>query len=125
MSGGIVSGIGAAPPAYQSDGAINRLQSSVDDILGMLRTQRIQPPAELTDIRDKQRAYFKANQKFPDYIDIGVRVWERMYDWHIATLQPLKISRAADGHLQIEVMLTTLLLRTDVADTFIGVPYDR
>ena len=36
--------------------------------------------------RTQQRHFFRLNQRFPQCIDVGIRVWERMQDWHIAHL---------------------------------------
>lgn len=58
-------------------------------------------------------------------IDVGILVWERIYDWHLGNNLPLKTSRALDGRMEMEVMLTALVLRADIADTQIGVPYER
>ena len=82
-------------------------------------------PVEVGDIRDKQRNHLKVNQKLPDYIDVGILVWEHLFAWHYAHQIPLKVSRTADGRAEMEVMLTTVVLRPDLADTQIGVPYDR
>jgi hypothetical protein len=76
-------------------------------------------------IRERQRTFLRVNQRFPDRIDVGVRIWERMYDWHILNQRELKIGRAADGRLEMEFMFTGLVLRTDFPDLEIGVPYDR
>ena len=47
-------------------------------------------------------SFFRLNQRFPECIDVGIRVWEQMQDWHIRHLRPLNINRArrrplADG----------------------------
>jgi hypothetical protein len=81
--------------------------------------------SEVSQIREKQRAYFKLNQEFPDYIDIGIQVWERLQDWHIENQQALKVSRTGAGRVEMEFMLTTLVLRPDLPDSQIGAPYDR
>ena len=115
----------ALQPSSQggSDAAIEKALHEVRDALKDLR--RAAPSAEVAEIRDKQRTHFRANQKFPDFIDIGIRVWERLADWHVDNHLPLKVDRAADGRMQMELMFTTLVLKSDMSETQIGVPYDR
>jgi hypothetical protein len=64
------------------------------------------------------------NQKYPNYIDIGLSVWERLYMWHLENHLPLKAARAPDGHMEMEFMFTTLILKYDLAEAMIGNPYD-
>jgi hypothetical protein len=75
-------------------------------------------------LRQAQKVHFRANGKFPDFIDIGIDVWERVYDWHVRAAQPLTITRLADGRYAMAFMLTTLLLRADVSSDFTSVGYD-
>ena len=79
--------------------------------------------SDLTEIRNRQRTYFKANQKFPDYIDVGLRVWERLYDWHIENQLPLRMARLPDGRLEMEVMSTLAVLKWELGENEIGQPY--
>src|SRR5712691_10517208 len=117
----------AAQRSSQSSNSVNddeiKALDEIRDALRLLPHATLSP--DLTDIRDKQRAYFKLNQKFPDYIDIGIQVWERLQDWHIENQQALKVSRTGDGRVEMEFMLTTLVLRPDLPDSQIGAPYDR
>jgi hypothetical protein len=64
------------------------------------------------------------NQKFPNFIDIGITVWERLYMWHLENKIPLKAGRTPEGRMEMELMFTTLVLRADVAEFLIGTPYD-
>ena len=82
-------------------------------------------PTEIADIRDRQHVHLRIYQKLPDYIDVGLRVWEHLYDWQLESHLPRKVARGADGHAEMEVMMTTLVLRPDVAEAQIGVPYDK
>lgn len=91
----------------------------------LLRTNRLTPSADIADIREKLRQHFKLNQKFPDYIDIGVQVWDRLYTWHLENRDALKVSRTAEGRMEMEFMFTTLLLRADYPENGISSPYDR
>jgi hypothetical protein len=79
---------------------------------------------ELTRIREQQRTFLKANQKFPDFIEIGIGVWENLYDWHVRHQQPLDVNRTGDGRYVMTVMFTTLVLRPEQDSTYVGFGFD-
>ena len=125
LSGALASGLRPAAAQRGSaaiDPTVENVLREIRDALKALR--QVTVPQEITDIREKQRIHLKINQKLPDFIDVGVRVWEHLYDWHLDNHLPLTISRA-NGVAQMEVMLTTLVLRPEIPETQIGVPYDR
>jgi hypothetical protein len=97
-------------------------------ILGELREQRTVCGdvgcAFVERIRQNQKIYFKANGKFPDFVDVGIDVWEKIYDWHVRALQPLNVTRLGDGRLSMAFMLSALVLRADVSNDFVSVGYD-
>ena len=103
---------------------IDHYLEQIRDAIKDLRGASVQAPAEIAQIRERQRTHFKTNQKLPDYIDIGIQVWEHLYDWHVAMQLPLQVQRRPDGRLQMQVMLSALVLRSDYGDSQIGVPYD-
>jgi hypothetical protein len=127
LSGGVLAGVGQAlglqrtttssPPDNEAvSGAIDELRRVID------RGQQVSP--ELSRIRDQQRVFLRANQKFPDYLEIGIAIWESVYDWHVRHLIPINITRMPDGRYSMVVMLTTLILRPEQPETFIGFGYD-
>ena len=63
-------------------------------------------------------------QKFPDFIDVGIDVWERLLYWHIKYRQPLTVLRTNDGHYGTPFMATTLLLRPEQTAGYISWGYD-
>ncbi|MEZ5419354.1 MAG: hypothetical protein R2708_18725 [Vicinamibacterales bacterium] len=77
-----------------------------------------------TKIRDAFTLFFRSNQKFPDYLDVGVDVFYELYDWHVRNRQALNVTRLPDGRYGLGFMFTRLVLRPDVVPEFIGVPYD-
>jgi hypothetical protein len=79
---------------------------------------------EIQRIRSQQRTFLKANQKFPDFIDVGIEVWERLHDWHVKNRQPLTIVRTSDAHYGMPFMATTLVLRQEQAENYISWGYD-
>ena len=80
---------------------------------------------EIERVREQQRIHLKAAQKYPDYIEVGVDVWERMYDWHVRNAQPLVVTRLPDGRYGLQFMMTMLVLRPDFAANFVGPATDK
>lgn len=76
-------------------------------------------------IRDAMTLFLRANQKYPDFMDVGYVVFHAMYDWHIRNRVPLTVGRSADGRYGLEFMFTRLVLRPDAVPDFIGLPYDQ
>lgn len=100
--------------------------SAIQAVASAIRELR-QPPGsgQVTTIRDRQRAFLKQNQRYPDYIDVGMVVWERLIEWHMFYNQEMKISRGPDGRYLMEFMITHLVLRPEIPDLEIGLAYDR
>jgi hypothetical protein len=109
------------PQSSPSD-SDNRTAEVLQDILQFLQRQA-DPPA-LGTLRAAQRIFLRANQKFPDYIEIGIGVWEQLYDWHIRTRQTLNITQLPNGRYGLQTLQTTLVLRTDADAAFIGTGSD-
>jgi hypothetical protein len=111
--------LAAAPAARDlSPSDLNGLASAVSAL------QHLTPSGDIDQINDRRRLHFKINQKFPAYIDVGLTVWERLTKWHMDNHLPLTIKRAADGHVEMDYMFTTLVLKWEIGDTTIGTPYD-
>ena len=112
----------AASPAVASQRALTTADANqiADAVLAMdlhmERARQVSP--ELAKIREQQRTFLRGNQKFPDFIDVGIRVWEDVVDWHVRHGQPLNLSRAVDGRYLMLVHVTTLVLRSDQADAY-------
>jgi len=110
----------AAQTSQVTDAMERELRQLTDAVQAL---HRATSSADLAQIRDKQRVYFKTNERFPEFIDVGLRVWERLYDWHIDNQLPLKVVRASDGRLEMEVMSTLVLLKWEMGENEIGQPY--
>ena len=78
-----------------------------------------------SQVRERQRTFLRQNQRYPEFIDIGIRVWEGLQDWHVENRQELKIGRAPEGRYMMEFMLTQLVLRTEIPDGEVSIGYDR
>ena len=78
----------------------------------------------IVPVRTKQIDYLKANSKFPDFIDVGIDVWMRVYDWHVRLQQPIVVGRDPSGRYMLLLGFTQLVLRPDFVADYISVPYD-
>lgn len=131
LSGGVMAGMGSAlggvPLGLQRSGTQQQNDEAVSAAIVDLREsidKGLAVSPELARIREQQRIFLRANQKFPDYIEIGIGVWESICDWHVRHLLPIQVTRTADGRYAMAVMLTNLVLRPEQAETFVGFGFD-
>jgi len=131
IGGGLAAGLAAAfggPAGEQArrdpadDAAEMRIADAIDKFRQSIEHQHESP--DVLQIRAQQRTFLKANQKFPDYIDVGIDVWERMHDWHVRTRQPLTVVRTNDGRYGMVLGVTTLLLMPQQVGSYISWGYD-
>jgi hypothetical protein len=129
VSGGLAAGVaavlGSAPAsaAQRQADSDERTAAAVDQLREAIdRGQQVS--AELTRIREQQRAFLKANNKFPDYIEIGISVWESVLDWHIRHQRPFDVVRTGEGRYAVQVMETLLILRPEQAENYVGFGFD-
>lgn len=80
--------------------------------------------SEVDAVREQQRIFLKSTGKYPDYIEVGLAVWERLYDWHVRWQQPLTITRQPDGQYAMGFMLSTIVLKPNMQASYIGPGYD-
>ncbi|HEY7450803.1 MAG TPA: hypothetical protein VH702_21785 [Vicinamibacterales bacterium] len=129
MAGGLVLGLPvagllaetpaeAAQRSGASDSDYREMVRHLGDIVAFMRPYG--DPATLQNIREVQRVYLRTNQKFPEYIEIGISVWEQLYDWHIRTQQALNIVRFPDGRYGMQALLSTFVLRPDAQPNYVG-----
>ena len=127
LAAGLTGIAGSAPEAAAQDDtgvlveAINNLHRLLD------REFTAAEPGPLDGVaavRQQQRAFLRANQKYPDFIEVGVDVWESVYYWHIRHRQPLTAQRLTDGRYTQTFMFTNLLLRMDTTPDYVGLGFD-
>jgi hypothetical protein len=142
MGGGMFAGLTALVPrgveglvAPAGDGAQQQSERDVREIVQAIdklreaveRTQNscfLGPCGPVADIRIAQQVFLKAHQKFPDYIDVGVDVWQAVYDWHVRNRQPINTTRLPDGRYGLAFMFTTLVMRPDNTPNYVSFGYD-
>jgi len=75
-------------------------------------------------VRNQQQIFLKAQARYPEYIDVGLNVWDQVYEWHIMYQVPVKIGRLPDGAYSMPYLLTTLVLRPNVDANYVSAGYD-
>jgi hypothetical protein len=124
IAGGAAFAQARPVPAAAQQGSDNGAELlAIRDELRELR--RLPGASALSVVRDRQRAFFKQNQRYPDFLDIGLNVWEGILDWHVANQQEIKMARTTEGRYTIAFLLSTLVLRPDFSDEQVSVGYDR
>jgi hypothetical protein len=114
----------AAAAAQNLDGvsdSIDQLRRAVERQFANVYTDKWQGVAR---IRQQQHTWLRSAQKYPDFIEIGLDVWDNIYDWHVVHQQPVNTTRTSDGRYTMVFMYTTLLLRPDQAPDFVGFAFD-
>jgi hypothetical protein len=119
-------GAEAAPAPAGSDlegvsYSIDQLRKTVERQFANVYTNRWHGVAR---IREQQHTWMKSTQKYPDFIEIGIDIWDNIYDWHVVHQQPINMTRLTDGRYTMVFMFTTLLLRPDQAADFVGYSFD-
>jgi hypothetical protein len=126
---GAAAGASAAPTPDQERGSDEDVVRAIENVraeVSRLRTELAPGTAPaIGRIREQQRQYLKAQHSFPEFIDVGIGVWEEIYDWHVRFQQPLNISRRADGRYVLSFMQTLLVLRPEHVESYISAPYER
>jgi hypothetical protein len=119
-----VSAVGAAGEtmALQDTQLLNSMLAELREIR---RAVSIDGTAAVTQIREAQRTFFKNSGRFPDFIDVGFNVFQSVVDWLIAVQQPITINRIADGRYSVAFIGSTIVLRADFSDNYVGQGYDR
>jgi hypothetical protein len=107
--------------SLQISGSIDQLRKTLEGQFDQTYTSLWRGVAR---VRQQQRTWMKSTMKFPDFIEIGIDVWDNLYDWHVAHQQPVSMGRAADGHYTMTFMFTTLVLRPEQTADYVGFPFD-
>ena len=121
---GLTALLGTGAPAAAAQARDDREIAAAVDRLRNSIEERLDGFAELTEVRNAQRTYLKANAKYPEFIEIGVGVWDRLYDWHVRNQVAPIITRRDDGRYTMVFMFTTLVLRSELMDNYVGFGFD-
>ncbi|MBM3820331.1 MAG: hypothetical protein FJW14_15125 [Acidimicrobiia bacterium] len=121
---GLTALLGTAGPAAAAQQRDDRETAAAIDRLRQAIEERLDSFPELTEIRTAQRTYLKANARYPEFIEIGLSVWDRLYDWHVRHQVQPAITRQDDGRYTMVFMFTTLVLRPELMDNYVGFGFD-
>lgn len=139
VNGGLVAGLTAlvAPDSAEAAAAAGggggqgsdlQVANSVGELrrsLEQLAQQQMQGPwTGVNAIRRQQHDWLKATHKYPDFIEVGVGIWDSLHDWHVRHQQPLSLTRLTDGRYAISFMFTTIVLRPDMPIEYVSFPFD-
>src|ERR1041385_1176753 len=90
LAAGLAAAFGGSPPEQaRPDATDTAAELKIAEAIDKLRVsiERHDEVPDVSLIRAQQRTFLKANQKFPEFIDVGIDVWERMHDWHVRNRQ--------------------------------------
>jgi hypothetical protein len=134
MGGGVAAGLaalfapadGEAAAQRDDDGALvaRAVENLRATVQSEFQTQRSSPWRGVTLVREQQRTWLRSTQKYPDFLEVGINVWESLHDWHIHFQQPVNMARMTDGRYAIVFMFTTVILRPELMPDYVGLPYD-
>ena len=101
------------------------LSNMLTELREIRRAVSIQGTDAIDKIRDAQRTYFKNTGRFPQYVEVGYNVFQAVVDWLIAVQQPVTISLVTEGRYAVAFLATTVVLRQDFQDNYVGQGFDR
>ena len=123
---GLLGASAAANAAPADDDA--RTAAAIDRLREVLEKQfeacELGACSHISRLRTAQRNWLASREKYPDFIEVGITIWERIYDWHIKHQQRPDARRLDDGRYAMTFMFTMLLLRPDQPPDYVGPPFD-
>ena len=131
VGGGLAAGLAALMvPEAEAAGAAQRdnseaLSRAVDDLRQTIQGNYNNPWRVIAQVREQQRIFMRQNYRYPEFVDVGIDVWDALYDWHVRFQQQVNMRRMQDGRYAMAFTFTTFILRPDMIPTYIGTPYDN
>jgi hypothetical protein len=122
--GGSTAILSTAGTQSSDDGQSVALLGEIRDELRRLGGGCARPCGEIAQLRDAQHAWLRATGKFPQFIEVGIDVWEGVSDWYLGHQHPLTVTRVADGRYAMRFGETTLVLRPDLGEGYVSAGYD-
>jgi len=110
--------------ATQNDDA-QYFSAMISELREIRRAVSIDGTEAINTIRAAQRTYLKNSSRFPEFVDVGYDVFQSVIDWLIAVQQPVTINRLTDGRYTIVLFASTIVLRPDFPDGYVGQGYDK
>jgi hypothetical protein len=127
LATGVAAGALARPDdagaAQDSDTAY--LSHMLEELRSIRKAISASGATAIAQIRLAQRTFLKNTGRFPEFVDVGFDVFESALDWLVSVQQPVAISRMGDGRYTLPLFVTTIVLRPDFPDNYIGQGYDK
>ena len=118
-------GIPATAAIAAEGGDAEVVARAVRDVRDAISTARLPPYwATIGKLRTQQHLWMRTNHRYPDFIEVGISVWDALYDWHVHYQQPINMVRSDDGRYVMAFMFTTFILRPDAEPDYVGPPFD-
>ena len=115
------SGAAAAESDPQVVAALQSLQSTVQRQADAQNAHwRV-----VRQVQEQQRTFLKSSHHYPEFVEVGPRAWEGLIEWHVREQVQLNVTRAADGRYTMAFMFSTVLLRPDLDDNYVGFGFDN
>lgn len=112
----------AAPPPSDDS---HYFSGMLTELRGIRQAVSIEGTQAITLIRGAQRTYLKNTGRFPEFVDVGYDVFQSVMDWLITVRQPVTINRLTDGRYTLALFASTIVLRPDFPDNYVGQGYDK
>lgn len=110
-------------PQQETDAAY--LSRILEELRGIRKAVSFQGAQAVAQVRLAQRTFLKNTGRFPEYVDVGFDIYESVVDWLITVQQPVTVNRIADGKYSVALFATTIVLRPDFPDNYVGQGYDK
>ena len=123
LVGSLLGGGGGGGQTANERAALEEIGSAIRDLKKSYEAQ--QDFHEIAAVRQRITDYLRSQMKFPDFLDIGTDVFHSIYDWHVRNVQPIVMNRDPQGRYTLQFVATTLVLRPDLVQNYIGTPYDN
>jgi hypothetical protein len=125
VGGGLLAGLATVvAPASAADESDRHVVAAIGELRRSLEQLESLPWRNIGRVREEQRTFLRTAQKYPEFMEVGVRVWESVHDWHITFQQALTMTRLPDGRYVMTFMFTTLILRPDQSPDYVGDGFD-
>jgi len=129
LASGVGAGVSIAPDGVaaspvQGDDA-RYFNEMILELREIRKAVSIEGTQAITTIRAAQRTYLKNSGRFPEFVDVGYDVFQSVVDWLVAVRQPVTINRLTDGRYTVAMFASTIVLRPDFPDNYVGQGYDK
>ena len=136
IQSGLLAGLGSTALAAPTEAAAGGQESDQQAVASALHDidSTLQRQAEenrnahwrvVRQVQEQQRIFLKASHRYPEFIEVGVRVWEALVEWHVREQQTLNVTRLADGRYVMSFMFSNVVLRPDLDDNYVSFGFDN